>query len=116
MIPSRKEVLNRLRAELEFLEAGGYRGSTRSPWRAPYVFEESPSCPSFSDPSKPHTCQECWLIEFVSPDLRDEQSTCRFIQLANADTVASLYRYGTPAETEETLRKWLLQRIHELES
>ena len=114
MIPS-LNVLQRLKAELEFLESGGYRA--RSSWRAPYIFEESPSCPNFSDPSRPHTCEECWLIQFVPPDLRSEQIPCRFIQLSpNGVTVDSLYRYGTPAETEEALRKWLHERIRELES
>jgi hypothetical protein len=115
MIASR-DLLQRLKAELGFLESGGYRRSG-SPWRAAYVFEESPSCPNFSDRSRSHTCDECWMIEFVPPDLRDEQVPCRFIELAaNGVTVDSLYRHGTPAETEEALRKWLHERIHELES
>jgi hypothetical protein len=117
MIPSRHDVLKRLKAELAFLEGGGYRRSPRLPWRAPYVFEESPSCPNSSDPSRPHACEDCWLIEFVPPDLRDEQVPCRFIPLAaNGVTVDSLYRHGTPAETEEALGKWLRERIHELEA
>lgn len=117
MIPSREQVLHLLRAELEFLESAGYQSSSRSPWRSPYVFEESPSCPNFSDPSRSHTCQECWLMRFVPPDLRDEQSPCRFIQLtANGESVDSFYRYGTPGETEAALRKWLRQWIRELES
>lgn len=111
-----RDLLQRLRAELEFLDNGGYRHS-RSSWHAPYVFEESPSCPNFSEPSRPHICEECWLVQFVPPDLRDEQIPCRFIQLApNGVTVDSLYRYGTPEETEKALHKWLQARIHELES
>ncbi len=31
-------------------------------------------------------------------------------------TVDSLYRCGTPAESEEALRSWLHQRIHEVEA
>ncbi len=117
MIPTRHQLLHLLRAELEFLENGGYAASTRSPWRSPYVFEESPSCPSFSDLSQPHACEECWLIQFVPAEFRDEPSPCRFIQLAaNGESVDSLYRYGTHAETEEALRKWLHEQIHELES
>ena len=116
MIASR-DVLKRLKAELAFLESAGYKHSSRSPWRAPYVFEESPSCPNFSDRPRPHLCEECWLIDFVPPDLRDEQIPCRFIPLtASGATVDSLYRYGTVPETEEALRKWLHERIHELES
>jgi hypothetical protein len=114
---TRRDLLKRLKTELEFLERAGYKDSSRSPWRAPYIFEESPSCPNFSEPSRPHLCEECWLIEFVPPDLRNEQIPCRFIQLtASGATVDSLYRYGTVPETEEALRKWLHERIHELES
>lgn len=115
MIPSR-DLLKRLKAELAFLESGGYQHSSRSPWRAPYVFEESPSCPNFSERARPHTCEECWLIQFVPPDLRDEQVPCRFIPLGANTTVDSLYRYGTLEETEEALRKWLHERIRELEA
>jgi hypothetical protein len=62
-------------------------------------------------------CEECWLIEFVPKDLREEQVPCRFIDLTgNGVTVDSLYRCGTPLESEEALRNWLELRIHELES
>jgi hypothetical protein len=114
--PTRETVLSLLKAELQFVEKGGYRRSERSPWRPPYVFEESPSCPNFSDRSRSHRCEDCWLIEFVPPDLRDEQVPCRFVQLtADGVTIDSLYRYGTPAETEEILGRWLRDRIRELE-
>ena len=110
------ELLQRLKAELEFLENGGYR-ELRSGWRAPYVFEESPSCPNFFDRSRSHKCEDCWLIQFVPQDLRDEQIPCRFIQLApNGVSVDSLYRYGTTEEAEKALRQWLHERIHELEA
>jgi hypothetical protein len=56
------------------------------------------------------------LLEFVAPELRDEQVPCRFVQLTpEGVTVDSLYRYGTPAETEHALRVWLQQRIREIE-
>ena len=116
LMSRRRKLLDLFKIELRFLESGGYGTSRRTPWRAPYIFEESPSCPNYSDPSRSHLCGDCWLIEFVSPDLRDEQVPCRFVQLApDGITVDSLYRYGTQSETEETLRRWLQTRIHELE-
>ena len=115
MIPCRREVLKLLKAELAFVEDGGYRRSPRLPWRAPYIFEESPSCPNSSDPSRPHACEDCWLIEFVPTDLRDEQIPCRFIPLGANTSVDSLYRCGTPEETEAALRRWLQTSIRELE-
>ena len=55
-------------------------------------------------------------MEFVPAELRDEQVPCRFVQLTpEGVTIDSLYRYGTPAETEETLRHWLKGRIREIE-
>jgi len=116
MAPNRQILLDLLKGELKFLDAQGYHRSARSPWRSAYIFEESPSCPNYGDASRPHDCKECWLVQFVASDLRDEQVPCRFVQLTpDGVTVDSLYRYGTSAETEETLRKWLVQRIHELE-
>jgi len=114
---SRQNVLQLLKAELQFVEHGGYRRSERSPWRPPYVFEESPSCPNYSDRSRPHLCTDCWLMQFVVPDLREEQVPCRFVQLTpEGVTIDSLYRYGSTAETEDLLSEWLQQRIREIEA
>jgi len=109
-------MLQLLKSELAFLDSGGYQRSPRSPWRCAYIFEESPSCPNYGDGARPHKCIDCWLIDFVAPDLQEEQVPCRFVQLTrDGVSVDSLYRYGTPAETEELLRKWLHERIRELE-
>jgi hypothetical protein len=111
-----QKVLALLRQELAFLDGGGYKGNSHSAWRPPYLFEESPSCPNFSDRSRSHACTDCWLIQYVSPELRDEQIPCRFVQLEDGVTVDSLYRHGTQAEAEQSLRHWLRNQIHELES
>lgn len=116
MTENRASVLEFLKKELAFLESGGYKHSPRSPWRAAYIFEESPSCPNFSDRARPHLCEDCWLMEFVAPELRAEQVPCRFVELATDGlTVDSLYRHGTLAESEEALRTWLQHRIREVE-
>lgn len=112
----RETVLKLLKKELAFLDSGGYKHSRRSPWRAAYIFEESPSCPNYSDRTRPHLCEECWLLEFAATERRGEQVPCRFVELApNGVTVDSLYRCGTHAESEEALRNWLHERIRELE-
>ena len=116
MNKGRARVLELLKGELTFLDSGGYRRSARCPWRAAYIFEESPSCPNSSDRARPHRCGDCWLMEYVAPKFRTEQVPCRFVELAaNGVTVDSLYRCGTLAESEEALRKWLKARIRELE-
>ena len=111
-----ESILRRLKGELEFLDSGGYKYCRRAPWRAAYIFEESPSCANSSDHTRSHRCEDCWLMGFVPPDLREEQVPCRFIEVAaNGVTVDSLYRYGTQAESEDALRHWLHERIRELE-
>lgn len=109
------KVLELLKKELAFLESGGYKRSPSFPWRVPYTFEESPSCPNFADRTRPHRCVDCWLMEFVAPELRTEQVPCRFVELANGVTVDSLYRSGTLAESEQALATWLQQRIRGVE-
>jgi hypothetical protein len=110
-------VLNLLKRELEFLEHGGYKRSPARPWRAPYLFEESPSCPNHLDRTRQTRCEDCWLMAFVPNDLHQEQIPCRFVPLtADGLTVDTLYRCATSAESEEALRSWLRQRISEIES
>lgn len=109
--------LKLLRRELEFLEAGGYKRSPARPWRAPYLFEESPSCPNYLDRTRQTRCQDCWLMEFVPTDLQQEQNPCRFVPLSpDGLTIDTLYRCATSAESVEALRSWLSQRIREIES
>ncbi len=47
-----RELLELFKFELKFLEDGGYGRSPRTPWRPPYVFEDSLSCLNFADPSR----------------------------------------------------------------
>jgi hypothetical protein len=42
------EMLELLKFELKFVEDGGYGRSPRTPWRPPYILEDSPSCPNLS--------------------------------------------------------------------
>ena len=116
MHENRAEVLERLKAELAFLESGGYRRSAHCLWRAGYIFEESPSCPNFNDKTRPHRCLDCWLMEFVEPERRTDEFPCRFVQLTpNGITVDSLYCCSTESGSEEVLRRWLRDRIQEIE-
>jgi hypothetical protein len=116
MNTDRETTLQLLKKELEFVKNGGYRFARRSTWRPAYIFEDSPSCPNFSDRARAHPCGQCWLMAFVPPELRNEQVPCRFVELAPGGiTVDSLYRYGTAADSEEALQGWLSQRISQLE-
>jgi hypothetical protein len=111
-----KDILEILRFELKFLEEGDYKRSPSS-WRAPYIFEDSPSCLNYKDPARPHPCSECLLTELVPPELRGRDVPCRFIPLNDkGQTVDSLYRSGTQLEMEEALHSWLCREIGRIET
>jgi hypothetical protein len=106
------EILKMFQFELRFLEDGGYGRSPRTPWRASYVFEDSPTCLNFDDAARPHPCTECPLMELVPPRFRGESAPCRFIALTETgETVDHFYRSGTQMELEEALACWLRKQI-----
>jgi len=113
----KRNVLQILKAELAFLERGGYRRVPRYPWRPNFVFEDSPTCINFADRSRQQPCTECPLIEFVAENRRATQFPCRHIPLTQGgETVNSFYEWGTEEELENAVREWLLETIKELES
>jgi len=110
-------VLEVLRFELKFLEDGGYGRSPRTPWRATNIFEDSPTCLNFGDPSHPHPCNECFLMQFVPEEKQGERVPCHFIPLtAKGETVDDFYRWGTQIEVEEALKNWLRKEIKRIEA
>jgi len=107
-----KNPLQVLRNELEFVRKGGYRAPLV--WRAPLIFEDSPTCPK----ERCSTCPDsnCVLMSFVPKECRSEAVPCRHIPLDEiGETVDSLYRTGTNEEIEQTLQSWLLKNIRQLE-
>jgi hypothetical protein len=101
-----------LKAELEFLNRGGY---TKPSWRPQFIFEDSPSCLNYGRNQNRRPCSECVLMQFVPSDKREERVPCRFILLNDrGDTVNSLYRSGTQEELESALREWLMRQIEKL--
>ena len=111
-----RDILEILKFELSFLEDGGYGRSPQAPWRAPAIFEDSPICPNFCDPARPHPCESCLLEQFVPEGQQKESIPCRFISLTEEGlTVEDLYRTGSQAEMEEALAKWLRTQIQRIE-
>ena len=110
-----RDLLQVLKSELDFLEKGGYASPQVSSWRAPFIFEDSPSC--FGHVVGPqHSCTDCVLINLVPPQSRAECVPCRHIPITpEGATIDSLYRSGTQRELEWALDKWLRFKIKELE-
>lgn len=116
MAQDNRDILDVLRFELSFLQDGGYGRSPQAPWRAPAIFEDSPICPNFCDPARPHPCESCLLEQFVPQGQRSEAVPCRFIQLTEqGQTVEDLYRTGSQLEMEEALARWLRAQIEKIE-
>jgi hypothetical protein len=115
-----QKLLAILKAELAFLERGGYRRRPRYPWRPNFVFEDSPTCINFNakkDKEERRPCSECPLIDLVPEDRRQTNFPCRHIQLTErGETVTSFYEWGTEEELETALGAWLRQTIRELET
>ena len=111
----RKTLIAALRGELAFIERGGYRKPAHAPWRAQFMFEDSPTCLN-SDPTKPRKpCSECPLIAFVPEDQRKKRVPCRYLPLNQVgETVDSLYRTGTQEELEAAVVRWLNGTIERL--
>lgn len=112
-----RELLDVLKAQRAFLEGGGYRQSSRTPWKAPLIFEDSAICLNFGQPTRPHPCSKCVLMRFVPLRRRSARVPCRHIPLnAAGETVDGLYRYASREETEEAISQWLRGTIQRLEA
>jgi hypothetical protein len=112
-----RDVLDVLKFELQFIEDGGYGRSPRTPWRPPFVFEDSLSCLNFNERARRYPCNECLLMQFVPVERRDEIVPCRFIPITEkGETVNCFYGCGTQEELEEALSGWLRREIVRIEA
>lgn len=112
-----RDLLDVLRSQRAFLEGGGYRQSPRTPWKAPLIFEDSPLCLNFEQPTRPHACSKCALMRFVPLRRRSARVPCRHIPLnAAGETLDGLYRYASREETEVAVNEWLRSTIKRLEA
>jgi hypothetical protein len=106
-----------LKAELNYVQKGGYGRSPREPWRAQLVFEDSPTCMNYDTKPNPAPCKECLLMQFVPLEKQGEKVPCRHIPITpEGDTLLHLYRGGTEQELEEAMAAWLKREIAKLES
>jgi hypothetical protein len=116
MIDDYRDTVEVLKAELAFVEKGGYGRSVKTPWQPTSVFQDSPSCLNLGDPARTHSCSECLLIDFVPPEDRAEDVPCHHIPLnATGATIDELELKGDQPETEETVKSWLRTTINKLE-
>jgi len=114
MANPKRDLLEVLKLELEFLKGGGYRKS--SSWRPAFIFEDSPTCLHFGNPSRWKPCSECALMQLVPAEWRQSPVPCRHIPLnEKTETVHTFYQYGTAEDLEAALSEWLMNTIQKLE-
>jgi hypothetical protein len=116
MAKGERGLLEVLRAELKFLEQGGYRQTARAAWRPHFMFEDSPTCLNFdsTQPAKP--CIDCVLMQAIPQSVRTRKIPCRYIPLNDdGETIDSFYRTGTQEELEAAMVTWLKTTIERLE-
>lgn len=112
-----RDLLELLKAELDFIEQGGYGRSVRTPWLTKSIFQDSLTCLNYGYPYRAHPCSECHLIDFVAPEHRTEMVPCHFIPLDEAgDTIEDLDSEENQNKTERLVKEWVRQRIQELET
>ena len=116
MTKDNRDTLEMLRAELEFIEKGGYGRSVKTPWQPTSVFQDSLSCLNFADPEKTHPCSDCRLIDFVPSSHWAEDVPCHHIRVGAAgETVKDLERREDQRGLEQAVAEWLRENIKRLE-
>ena len=114
MANKKRDLLEVLRLELEFLKSGGYRKSFS--WRPHFILEDSPTCLNYGNPEHKRPCSECVLMQLVPVEFREGRVPCGYIPLNKQnETIQSLYQYGSPEELEAAVGEWLMNTIQKLE-
>src|SRR5688572_13237369 len=111
-----RDVLKLLKEELDFIEKGGYGRSVRTPWQSKSAFQDSLTCINYGYPYRAHPCNECHLLDFVSPEHQSAEVPCHFIPLNEAgETIEDLEAEDNEAKLERKVGDWLRSRIKEIE-
>ena len=116
MATDERDILELLKEELDFIAKGGYGRSVRTPQQSKSAFQDSLTCINYGYPYRAHPCNECHLLEFVSPEHKTETVPCHFIPLnSDGETIQDLERQENQAKLEREVSRWLRARIKEIE-
>ena len=111
-----RDTLEVLKAELDFIEKGGYGRSVRTPWKPTSIFQSSLSCLNYGYPYRAHPCADCLLDDFVPEGRHAAPVPCHHIPLdAEGETVEELELSDNQQLLEEKVKAWLRARIREIE-
>jgi hypothetical protein len=116
MNKDKRDLVDVLKRELQFVEKGGYQHPSRAPWRPQFMFQNSPTCLNFKSSGSPVPCAECVMMQVVPADSQQKNFPCRHIPLnEQGETLDLLYRTDTQKEIETVFKDWLKTTIARLE-
>lgn len=115
MAKDERDILEILENEISFIEKGGYGRSVRTPWQPKSAFEDSLTCINYADPDRAQPCNECHLLDFVSPEQQGKEVPCHFIPLNNAGETIEALGLDNQAKLEREVKGWLRAKICEIE-
>lgn len=116
MTQDKRDTLEVLKAELDFIEKGGYGRSVKTPRQPTSIFQDSTSCLNFADLERTHSCGGCLLIDFVPTENRADDVPCHHIPLnAAGETIDELEWKENQPEMQEGVKGWLRNTINQLE-
>jgi hypothetical protein len=111
-----REILDLLKEELDFIQKGGYGRSVHTPWIQPSTFQDSLTCINYGYPYRAHPCNECHLLDFVSPQYKVADVPCHHILLNEAgETIDDLESADNQVMLERKVKNWLCTKIKEIE-
>jgi hypothetical protein len=111
-----RDILELLKSELDFIEKGGYGRSVRTPWLPKSTFQDSLTCINYGYPYRAHSCNECHLLDFVSPEHHGAEVPCHFIPLdESGETIEDLEFEDNEAKIAGKVRDWLRAKIKSIE-
>lgn len=111
-----RDILEVLKAELDFVEKGGYGRSVRTPWKPTSVFQDSLTCINYGYPYRAHPCGECFLDELVPVERRADAVPCHHLPLdAEGTTIEGIEAEDNQSKLEEKVKTWLRTKIREIE-
>jgi len=118
MPKDQQEILEILKAELEFIEKGGYGDAETQEMRTTStMFADSLTCLNYGYPYRAHPCGECPLMEFVPEESRVSPMPCHHIPLdSSGRTVEGMEEKGKQPQMQEAVKTWLQQTISRIES
>ena len=110
-------LLQALKTELDFFDAGGYGRPFRSEWRPTLLLRDSPACVNYNSREWQSSFPQCPFFSLDPRANRKALLPCHHIPLdAHGNTVAKLYQTGTQKELDERYRDWLSALTREIET